>query len=159
MIRSILTQISRQPPDKSTTLTSFFSSHQDGGQHPTAAATITALQQLFQESGEVFIILDALDECIDRVELLNAIEEIQNWKFGNLHLLVTSRKEKDIQESLEHLLGNDGEIDIQSALVDHDIRAYVQERLSTDRGLKRWQTHPEVQDEIEKALMKKAARM
>ena len=73
----------------------------------------------------------------DRVELLSVIEEMQSWKFDKLHVLVTSRKEKNIQESLGNLLKNNEQTDIESVRVDDDIRAYIQERLSTDRQLKR----------------------
>ena len=78
-----------------------------------------------------------MDECKDTEELLVNIEEIVKWKIGRLHILVTNREEKGIEESLE-LLSNDQEkICIQSALVNNDIRAHVQERLQTDRRLKK----------------------
>ena len=159
MVRSLLTQISRQQAAIPSVLTSLYTSCKDGQQQPTTHAILAALQQLHRESGDVFVVLDALDECTDRSELLDVIEEIHGWKLGTLHFLVTSRKEKDIQESLEPLIGSYEQMNIQSVLVDDDIRAYIQERLRTDRQLKRWQTRPEVQGEIEKELMDKADGM
>jgi hypothetical protein len=67
-----------------------------------------------------------------------------------LHILATSRREKDIEEWLEPLVNDQEKICIQSALVNDDIRTYVHEKLQTDRKLK-WSA--KVQEEIEKSLM------
>ena len=138
---------------------SLFSSLTNGSQQPSSDQIMAVLQQEILESGEMFIILDALDECTDRFELLETIEEIYQWNLGNLHFLVTSRREKDIGETLGPIAGNDKLISIQSALVNDDIRSYIQQRLRTDRPLKRWQSRLDVQSEIENALMGKAAGM
>ncbi len=120
---------------------------------------MAALRCLIQAHDQVFIILDALDECKERRELLQEIEQITGWKTGKLYLLATSRHENDIEESLGVLLEEEGRICIQSALVDDDIREYIHERIHTDPGLKRWRNHPHVQQEIEASLMGKAAGM
>jgi len=159
MVRSIVAQISRQRADMPIALTSLFSSSKNRRQPPTTDALLAVLQQMFQEFGDIYIIFDALDECTDKLELLNVIEEIYSWKMGNLHFILTSRQEKDIQESFDSLIGKDKQISIQSALVNDDIRAYVQERLKTDRQLRRWKSRSEVRQEIEDALMDKAAGM
>jgi hypothetical protein len=78
----------------------------------------------------VYIIVDALDECSEREELLVLIEDIIDWKLTTLHTLATSRKEQDIEDCLSTLVSN--EIDIQSTLVDADIRVHVRERLRND---------------------------
>jgi hypothetical protein len=51
---------------------------------------------MIQAFDETFIILDALDECKGRQELLENIDEIGKWKTEKLHILCTSRREKDI---------------------------------------------------------------
>lgn len=159
MVRSIVAQISRQRADMPTALTSLFSSFKKRQQPPTIDAVVAVLQQMHRGFGNIYVILDALDECIDRSKLLTVIEEIYSWKIGDLHLLVTSRQEKDIQDSFDSLIEKDKQISIQSTLVDDDIRAYVQERLKTDERLRRWQSRLEVQREIEDALMNKVAGM
>ncbi len=159
MVRSIVAQIFQQRADMSIALISLFFSSKNRRQPPTTDALLAVLQQMFQECGDIYIIFDALDECTDKLELLSVIEEIYSWKMGNLHFIVTSRQEKDIQESFDSLIGKDKQISIQSALVNDDIRAYVQERLKTDRQLRRWQSRSEVRQEIEDALMDKAAGM
>jgi hypothetical protein len=51
---------------------------------------------MVQEFDEAYIILDALDECKDGMELLENVDEIAGWNLKKLHILATSRREKDI---------------------------------------------------------------
>ena len=136
-----------------------FSSCMNGERRPTSDALLTTLQQMIQEFNEIFLILDALDECKERQELLEDINRITRWKIGKSHILATSRREKDIEESLGSLVNDHKRVCIQSALVNDDIRTYVQKRLQSDQNLKRWRNKPEVQQEIETKLMGKADGM
>jgi hypothetical protein len=98
---------------------------------------------------QTFIILDALDECREREELLELVKKIVYWKLKNLHILATSRREKEIEEALEHLITS--QICIQSTLVDTDIYIHLRERLQSDPKLRKWPV--KVQKEIEETLM------
>ena len=89
--------------------------------------------QGFQHS---YVILDALDECEPREDLLLWIEEVTSWKLSNLHILATSREEKVINDYLDPLITE--KICIQGALVTPDIRTHIQERLRNDRDLREW---------------------
>lgn len=131
----------------------------NGERQPTSDTLLITLRQMIQEFDETFVILDALDECKERQNLLEDIDEIIAWKIGKLHILATSRRENDIIESLEPLLSDKNIICIQSELVTDDIRTYIHERLRTDRRLRRWQKKPEVQREIETTLMGKSHGM
>ena len=42
--------------------------------------------------------IDALDECADRVKTLNWVQKLILDKASNLHIVITSRPEKDIHE-------------------------------------------------------------
>ena len=99
--------------------------------------------------------LDALDECTDRENLLEFVEAFMDWRIVNLNVLVTSRKENDIASSLEPLLT--AQLCIQSALVDVDIQVHILERLSNDPKSRKWPI--EVQKEIEDVLSRGANGM
>ena len=157
MIRSMVCQLSRFCAN--SVLQNMYSSCSNGERQPTEEALLNTLRQLMTSLGDTYIILDALDECTERDELLADIEEIVSWKELNLHLLTTSRKEPDIEEVLTPLSDKRNRIAIQSALVDADIRTYIHGRLQTDRKLKRWQKHSNVQMEIENTLTRKADGM
>lgn len=131
----------------------------NGGRQPTCEVLLDTLRQMMTSLEDTYIILDALDECAERDELLTDLEEIASWEDANLHVLATSRREKDIEEALTPLGVARNRIGIQSALVNADIRTYIHDRLQADRKLKRWQKQPKVQIEIEKTLARKANGM
>jgi hypothetical protein len=115
---------------------------------------------MIQEFNETFILLDALDECKELQELLIGIQEILKGNTQRLHILVTSRAEKDIKEWFDPLTtGQKTSVSLESALVKDDIRIYIHERLQTDLKMERWPNMPEVREEIETKLMDKADGM
>ena len=63
--------------------------------------------------------------------------------------------ERDIESQLQPIVRY--EIDIQSAIVDEDIRRYVQDRLTVDPKLKKWP--PAVKDEITSVMQEKSNGM
>tara|TARA_R110002060_G_scaffold151_1_gene301 strand:+ start:408 stop:689 length:282 start_codon:yes stop_codon:yes gene_type:complete len=83
------------------------------------------------------------------------LKNLTCWDAGKLHVLATSRKERDIEETLEPLVTS--EICLQSALVNVDIYTYISERLQNDLKLKRWPAN--VQGEIQTTLMEGAQGM
>ena len=120
---------------------------------------MSTLRQIVTSLGDIYVILDALDECVERDELLEYLKQILSWEDVNVHVLATSRREPEIEDALTPLTNTQTRINIQSNLVNADIRTYVHDRLQVDRKLKRWQKNPKVQREIEDTLMKKAHGM
>ena len=159
MIRSLILQLSSQYGSTPQSLEALHSSCVNGERQPTRDMLLATLHQIMESFEETFIILDALDECSERGELLEGLEEFYHWTDVNLHILSTSRREKDIEERLEPLTHCQGKIPIDSIHVNNDIRAYVHGKLQTELKLKRWCKEPRVQREIEDALMEKADGM
>lgn len=149
LIRSLIVQLSSQSEKTPESLDALFARSQDGQQQPATDALALTLQHILGNFQQTFVILDALDECKEREELLELMEDIVKWKLESLHILATSRRERDIEESLEPLIT--GQICIQSALVNADIRIYICDRLQNDPKLRKWPAN--VQTEIEKTLM------
>ncbi len=157
MIHSLICQLSMY--GDTSVLRDLYSSFLNGSRQPTGEVLINTLREMMTCLRDTYIILDALDECTEREELLTDLENFWSWEDANLHVLATSRKETDIEEALTPLSDARSRICIQSALVNADIRAYVHDRLQNDRKLKRWQKQPKVQLEIEDTLMGKADGM
>ena len=120
---------------------------------------MNTLHSMMASLGDTYIILDALDECAEREELLMDLKEIISWEGVNSHVLATSRRERDIEDELKTWSNSRNWINIQSTLVEADIRTYIHDRLQVDRKLRRWQRNREMQLEIENMLMKKADGM
>ena len=149
LVRSLVDQLYTQCTNTPEVLENLYSRNRDGAWQPTTEALVAALRDIVYRFQHTYIVLDALDECSERGELLSLIEEIIDWKIETLHLLATSRKEQDIDDCLSSRVSN--EIDIQSTLVDADIRVHVRDQLRKDRKLKKWS--PDAQAEIETALV------
>jgi hypothetical protein len=120
---------------------------------------------MMNQTKEIYIVLDALDECRTlkgplSEGLLAWIQSLLDLEQGNVHLLVTSRREHDIEVVLRKLAKSDEDIvPIQSNLIEDDIRSYVHTRVRRSDGLKRWKSRPDVLDEIQSVLMEKAQGM
>ena len=120
---------------------------------------LNALRDIMETLPMPFVVLDALDECNDRERLFEILKEIHSWGNESLHMLVTSRKEVGIEDTLEDLVLFANRTCLESHLVDEDIRTYVHDRLTEDKSFRRWQGDPEMQEEIEQTLGKQACGM
>ncbi|KXH45551.1 pfs domain-containing protein [Colletotrichum salicis] len=161
-VRSLIAQLYSKSQDVQAHLNSLYSSCKNASRQPSIDSLISIFEAIAQQTGEVWIVLDALDECQKRTGLSNEgllywIEGILNLPQVNIHLLVTSRPEHDIKSALERYINN--QIPLQSDLVTDDIRAYIHGTVRQHEGFKRWRTREEILDEIEGHLMEKANRM
>lgn len=156
LICSLIAQISCSRPGAAEKVRDICKSCQDGQQRPSLDALQKCLKEILQGDGDTFLIIDALDECTQREELLDLIEEICSWKQPNLKILITSRNERDIEDVLSTLSTC---ICIQSAGIDSDIRLYVDKRLNSDPKLKKWSNNAALTDEIRTALVNGADGM
>jgi hypothetical protein len=81
---------------------------------------------------------------------------MKEWAASNWHILVTSRKEVDLSESLDPLC-TIYSISIQGAVVKSGIQKFIRAELSSNRKLRQWSK--EIQDEIERTLFQGADGM
>jgi len=126
---------------------------------PSTQELSQILEKMLNGGDRVTIVLDALDECTTRDELLKWIQQLMASEIGSVEMVVTSRKEYDIKSVLEKFVREEATIPLQQHDVDADIRAYVHARIRTDADWERWRSKPQVQDEIEVGLMTKASGM
>ena len=158
LIRSLIQQICMRHGDPQK-LKSLYSSCETGQHQPTHEKLLVTLHQMLKIIKGAYLILDALDECAERQDLLDDIHELCRWKDANLQILVTSRKEKDIEESITLANGDIQKLCIQGPLLDDDIRKYVKSRMQNGQRLRRWRKDLQVQREIENMLVNKANKM
>jgi hypothetical protein len=103
------------------------------------------LQLLSYKYSEVYIVIDALDECIDknwRIIWGGLLSELKR-SVSNLQLLYTSRDIKDIAD----ILTESTRVEIRAG--DADIEAYVQAQTQTANSLQQiCKRVPELQESI-----------
>lgn len=128
--------------------------------NPPVEAWLEILQGFSRHSGQMFIIIDALDECpVHRDErnlLLRSLEKLTKSQIKNLHLLVTSRDERHIGIALKSIVTSPP-LNFQNSHVDHDIRLHVQAQLRSHPIMSAWPLP--VRKEVEDVLTEKAGGM
>ncbi|KAG2002677.1 hypothetical protein GB937_009642 [Aspergillus fischeri] len=159
LVRSLAMQIYSRCESSRTDLGKLFSLCEEGGQQPTFKSLFATFLQMIDHLETIYIVIDALDECNTRSNLLLWIETLTSSRPAGPQLLVTSRREEDIESELKRWLCPGSHVAIQHDPVNQDICAYIHKRLQTDREFERWQSEPSVQNEIETELMKKADGM
>jgi hypothetical protein len=159
MLRSLLCQFLQRSIVVPKGVDALFSSCDNGQRKPSGHNLLEVTQQAAQEFTQVFVVIDALDECTQRSELMDMLETVDGWQLDNLHLLITSRKERDIERSLNGYVMEENAICLQRDVVDPDIQRYVKKRLHDDKSLAKWNKDAVVRQEIEAALMSGARGM
>jgi len=148
MLRSAVAQLCRSIGELPLRLRQLYQECRHGQQPFTSSLIEIILLLLANSSAQTFLVIDALDECgaeSERVDLLETLEVlVKDSKV--LRLFVTSRKEKDIERSLEPLF--DGTIGLEENVIQSDIDRYVRSMLDNDVDLRRW-------DEETKSLIKR----
>ena len=153
MLQALILQLSGQSSKSRTDLIRLRESHATGV--PPAIVLLAYLQQLIQSHfGQVYILLDALDESPlygQRDNVLKAIQTMRNWLLPGLHLLVTSRDEPDIRDSL--IPAGDEEVIMKNDEINRDINNFITEHLNTDSKLRKLH---EYHDQIQQVLAERA---
>jgi hypothetical protein len=122
-------------------------------QQPSDEQLQNVLHDILAGFSRVYIMIDALDECIEREHTLNWVNKLvsdTSRKAANLHIVVTSRPEADITETFAALdphsidVGEANKKDIVEYLnlrmgpkfmkYDEDIRAKIKSELEKRAG-------------------------
>lgn len=126
MLRSLISQVADQTIGIPEALDRIYG---NGHQKPSRVDLEDTFKSIIESFEHSWIIIDALDECVDRKALLDWLERLANWSGGKLHLMTSSRAEPDIEHRLSKVdclsrveYGND--------IGNADIRAYITTQLS-----------------------------
>ena len=146
LLSSIIFQLSAQSNACYEILSRLYIDNTGGTETPTHSALLKCLKDMLRLPGQnqIFIIIDALDECPDfperpsaREEVLGLMEELVDLKISSLHLCVASRPEMDIRMVLEPLEHFQISLHDESGQKE-DIIAYIKAVVDSDRRMRRW---------------------
>ena len=140
-IRSIIRQLAASqdqlPPDLGRLEQEF----RAAGRDPSSARLLDVLQTVItHDPREKFIVFDAIDECpysssrVNRKDLLNVFITLSQLQTPNLHVLLTSRREFDIEKVLENIATD--MIAVETCFFG-DLQLFVDKKLQ-DPFLQRW---------------------
>ncbi|KAF5707794.1 hypothetical protein FMUND_10944 [Fusarium mundagurra] len=122
LLRSLAVQLYHTGKEAVSRLDSLFSSHDEGRRQPDTNALSACVDTMIQIAGKVFIIVDALDECTAREELLQWLKHLSS---GKVQLLVTGRPEADFQREIPRSFDERNCVLLDKKSVNADIRSYV----------------------------------
>lgn len=138
MLRAMLRQLCAARPDIPDWLTTFGTSLKDHGASPSCKDLEKAIWTAAGGFDQVYLVVDALDECTTsgdkRLDLLKSLARLQESFPSNVHLLVTSRKESDIEAEFDGFgsAANVNRIDLLHhstwKAVNDDISIYIQQK-------------------------------
>ena len=123
-----------------------------GQVQPSTSALQDTLWRILDGFHSAYIIIDSLDECIERCKVLEWIKRIDSQNMGNLYMVVASRPEKDISNIFGGLV-NLHSVDMTEEAANCDIATYLKQHISEedwDEGTR---------EEIKLALMNGAQGM
>ena len=146
LLSSVLVQLCNQSDSYHPILSTYYSTHLNGTLTPSDDELIRCLIDLLKLPGsrQVYLIVDALDECPStsslsspREELLSLLEDLVEKQLPNLRICVTSRPEVDITTLLEPLAFSS--VSLQDAPGQKkDIRDYIESIVGTNKKMQNW---------------------
>ena len=154
LIRSLIWQFSLKCGNGVPKLLADLYSHCGNGyQQPSLDDLHNVLHKILGGFNSAYIILDALDECSERDKVLDWVQTVilhKNESF-RLHLIATSRPEKEINEEFNSYHC----VDLVKASENQDIEVFLDHQLQS--GRQKWSQ--DIQNEIKLALSKQADGM
>ena len=165
MIESIIKQICCCRPDTPASMKDL-EDLKVRGQRADAGLLQRVLIETLRGFSSVYVVIDALDECPQsdpehgRKALLTCLTAINDGLSNNMHMLWTSRREKDIETSYQALQSRSEKWDIDLSrykpAVDHDIGLFIDTTLSS-LEYSSWPKN--LKDEAREALVERADGM
>ncbi|KAJ5631612.1 NACHT nucleoside triphosphatase [Penicillium longicatenatum] len=148
LLRALLLQLSVQFQDGEAELDHFRKLSKIST--PSTEALLQTLRRFLKQFRDIYILVDALDECPrghGRKDVLRVIQEIRDWNLPGVHFLVTSRDLLDIREALDPTYQE--HISIKNSGILEDISDFVSYQLENDKKLKKWGArHAEIRDKL-----------
>jgi hypothetical protein len=149
LLRSLTFQLYPQCADSRKELDMLYASHEEGKKQPTTESLSTVLQAMTKFPKKLRILLDALDECATRKELLDWMETLSGTEVTNIQIIATSRPEEEIESHLSRWIHKEDIILIVKDPVNADILSYIHVRINTSKDFQeRWSSNPSVLEEI-----------
>ena len=158
LIPSLVQQLAVRDAQAQSVLERLYDRHESGSSRPPTDQFLETFRDMLQtgRSEQVYLIIDALDECSSVEDLLeNVLRRIILWRLPKLHILTTSRLNKEIQMSFDEL--SVLHLPIQSSVVDNDIKTFVTKQMLRDRWWNKWTNA--IRQEVIDSLTQKANGM
>jgi hypothetical protein len=148
LLLSLVSQLSTRSSSCCGILHRLYEAHEKGARQPSDDTLKECLKEMLRllAQGQVFLVLDALDECPDssglpppRSEVLQLVKELVGLRLRGLYICATSRPEVDIRAALQPLAFRSVSLHDESGQKS-DIADYVRNVVnsSPSTAMRRW---------------------
>ena len=148
LLASMLFQLGHQSDLYCDILSELRSDHDNGSRSPSDDSLIRCLKSLLElelpRPTPIFLIVDALDECLNtpalsspREKVIMFLKDLIESKLPNLRLCVTSRPEVDIETILQPLIFHSISLHDEHGQ-EEDIRGYIKSIINENTKMQRW---------------------
>ena len=148
LLESLLLQLGGSSGNCWAALQQLYASCRDGSDQPSEVALAKCLKSMLNLPGQdqIFVVLDALDECPSttgtpspREKVLDLVEDLVRSDHPNLFICITSRPEQDIQAVLDPLTSASSRVSLhEESGQREDIKNYIRGFVQSDRAMRRW---------------------
>ena len=146
LLSSIVSQLSAESDSCYNVLSKLYSDNSRGVRKPDIGTMKRCLTDMLSlpGQGQIYIIVDALDECPNfpgtpsaREDVLEFVNETVNMKLPNVNLCVASRPEMDIRLVLEPLTTLKISLHDETGQKE-DMVKYIKSVVCSDQNMRRW---------------------
>ena len=148
LLRSITLQLCCQCPDLPASVQNL-QREANRGSDFSDENLVSIVKDVLESFHEVYIVIDAFDECEQSEEVIQWIQELVEDSDGRLHLLVSSRQDYRFRSPLESF--TTAVLALDERTFENDIQLFIREKLSADPRMKRWP--PNIQNDVEQSLI------
>ncbi|KZP23295.1 hypothetical protein FIBSPDRAFT_858564 [Athelia psychrophila] len=140
LVRSIIMQLAHRCDGMPAALAEMYAKCDQGFLQPPIELAEATLLRIVDSFDDVFIVIDSLDECSERKDVVQWIQSIASRARGKLHMMATSRSEPDIRRGLHSVTGLE-DISVVGRVIEADISAFLDAKLAAiddwnEQGLK-----------------------
>jgi hypothetical protein len=155
LVRSIISQFFAQMVETNSPLDDLFSRSEEGARQVPYTSLFATILPTVRGFKKTYVIVDALDECLECEELLQTLKTIHWWAENSIHILVTSRQTSEIREVLGGVTSDN--LCVHDSSIDQDVNLYLTACLTNDWKLARLPA--DVRADIQKTLNDKSDGM
>lgn len=162
MIRTFIQQLYVQEEASRHILEQLSKRYTGRNEQPSLASLEDTFANMLSQAAHTRVVIDALDESSQQrhtLEWLHRIFAGQSIAPNKLNVIITSRREYDIESAFLKWVPERNVLPIEADDVNKDISDFVHSQIQLDPRLERWKERPDVQIEIKSKLIEKANGM
>lgn len=153
MLCSLLYQLSSKHQEARQTLQKLYDDCDSGDRKPNVRQLSEQFTKILDQIAEVTIVVDALDESDSPEDVVSWLKGLHQVDRKSLHLLVTSRKQGILGTTIEKWHEQDQLHAVREIETNKDIANYIHARLSESEEFERWNSHKDLREHVEKAVL------